>query len=85
MNIMTANHPRWNEFVERLEGKEGCDFQEDETEGITWKCKGGTDKTFAKIILATMPEIDIQKSMEYFEQHGGFCDCEILFNVRGRE
>ncbi len=75
--IMTPNHDRWDEFCERLGGTEGCDFQEDGT----WKCLGGTDKTFAIAILIDMGGVDIPASLSFFEQNGGFCDCEILFNV----
>lgn len=79
--IMTVDHPRWKEFYNRLSGAEGCDFKEDKNGKLTWQCKGGEDKTFAINILNTMPEIDVDKSLEYFEEHGGYCDCEIIINV----
>jgi len=78
--VMNPSHPLWEEFCERLEGPEGCDFQKDEYDHITWNCKGGHDKPKARTILATM-YIDIESSLKYFEEHGGYCDCEILFNV----
>lgn len=78
---MTPEHPQWLEFVERLEGPEGCDFQEHPEKGFTWKCKGGYDKSFARAILETIPDIDIEASMEHYNKNGGHCDCEILFNV----
>lgn len=28
-----------------------------------------------------MGGIDIESTMEFFNSHGGYCDCEILFNV----
>lgn len=74
---MTPEHSNWDDFVERLEGPEGCDF---EGGGNTWKCRGGTDKTFATAILTDMG-MDVEASLKYFEKHGGYCDCEILFNV----
>lgn len=80
MNTMTAEHPRWEEFEERLEGPEGCNFQEDENEETTWQCKGGTDKSKATAILIDM-EMDVSTSLSYFESNGGYCDCEILFNI----
>ncbi|MCL6560899.1 MAG: DUF2695 domain-containing protein [Firmicutes bacterium] len=82
--IMTPRHPRWKEFRSRLEGPEGCDFKVDENGKFTFRCKGGDDKSFAEAILKTMPDIDIPKSLEYFEKHGGFCDCKILLNVGRR-
>lgn len=79
--IMNPDHPRWDEFCERLGGPEGCDFKEDKDGKITWKCAGKTDKSFATAILKTMPEISVEKSLAFFEGSGGMCDCEILFNV----
>ena len=32
---MTRTHPRWNEFCERLNGPEGCNFRNGKTEPIT--------------------------------------------------
>ena len=75
---MTLKHPRWEEFCTRLDGPEG--FKEDENGNITWECSG-QDRTFAVKILSTMPEIDTKASLEYFDNHGGHCDCEILFNI----
>ena len=78
--VMTVDHPEWEKFCNLLEGPEGCDFKEEG--GVTWKCSGGLDKSLAEAILKKhFPEVDIEKSMKYFEEHGGMCDCEILFNV----
>lgn len=80
--VMTPEHPHWQEFAERLEGEEGCNFRKDGDGKITWSCKGGRDKTFAATILRMMPDIDVDASLAFFEAHGGHCDCEILFNVK---
>ena len=73
-------HPRWEEFLDRLCGPEGCDFQE---ATMTWTCFGGTDKRFSRRVLAGMglSERAIEVSLAYFEDHGGHCDCEVVFNV----
>jgi hypothetical protein len=82
LQIMTTKHPRWNEFTQRLGGPEGCNFHDDPATGqMAWTCEGGSDKTLAAAILAKMGGIDVPASLEYFEENGGFCDCEILFNV----
>ena len=85
MNLMNAEHPDWDEFCGRLEGPEGCNFQEDEAGKITWDCAGGTDQTYAEKILKAMNEnggeIDVEGSLAYYRENGGHCDCEILFNV----
>lgn len=83
--IMNTKHPQWAEFCSRLDGKEGCNFHEKkkgDPKSVTWKCKGGTDKSLAEAILKNYyPSIDIPATFKYFEKNGGFCDCEILFNV----
>lgn len=81
--IMSQEHPRWDEFVWRLEGPEGCNFREVKGE-VRWDCEGGRNKELAIAILKDMGGIDIAESLSYFEDRGGYCDCEIIFNV-GRE
>jgi len=50
---------------------------------IVWTCAGGRDKTTAERILKVMglSRRAIAESFDYFEEHGGNCDCEILMNV----
>lgn len=79
--LMTPQHPKWEEFIMRLEGPEGCNFQEDENGKITWECNCGTDKPKATAILMTIPGIHIEESLDYFEMCEGYCDCEIILNV----
>lgn len=86
--IVSHDHPAWEEFLDRLEGPEGCDFTEGEpgnVDSITWRCAGGMDKTYATAILRNMqnsyPDIDVEASLAYYNENGGHCDCEILFNV----
>ena len=79
--FMRPGHPRWREFLERLEGLDGCDFKEDEKGQVTWRCEGGNDKSLASAIMRSMGDVDVSGSLSYFERHGGYCDWEILFNV----
>ena len=84
MNIIKPSHPRWRDFFCGLEGPEGCNFVENEPgnpESITHRCLGGKDKSKAVAIMNEMGGLNIRGSLLYFEKHGGFCDCEILFNV----
>jgi hypothetical protein len=48
-----------------------------------WRCEGDQAKhPYARAILAKhFPGVDAAASIEYFEAHGGYCDCEVLFNV----
>ena len=84
MEAMTPIHSRWDEFLERMEGSEGCDFTQTipgDSLSVTWKCDGTMDRPVARKILESMGDIDIEGSLQYFDNHGGYCDCEILFNV----
>ncbi len=85
VDYMCPDHKWWSEFILRLEGPDGCDFREDATVkgGTTWECGGGTDKTRSEKILRDMGFDDggVFASLYYFEQHGGACDCEVIFNI----
>ena len=86
MRLMTDEHERWGEFAARLAGPEGCDFRFDADGRLKWKCAGGIDKSRAVRILEQMGgDIDIPGSVADFEEHGGFCDCEIILNVVERQ
>lgn len=87
-SAVTPNHPAWDEFADRLHGSEGCDFKEEipgDVDSITWRCAGGWDKTYATAILRDIAthrdDVDVEASLAYYNEHGGHCDCEILFNV----
>ncbi len=76
---MRPGHPRWDEFLEHLEGPEGCNFtQEDpnDAETIRWACQN--DHAAARTILGTMEGVDVEASLAFF---GHYCDCEILLNL----
>lgn len=69
---MTPSNPRWKEFTEALE-------MSVRAEG----CNAGRDKSLATSILKVMGfhKTLIDTSLAYFESHGGFCDCEIIYNI----
>jgi len=71
MDIMTLEHSQWPEFYVRLARAE------EET-----SCLGGEDKSKAEAILLAMGGFDVPASLAYFERRGGYCDCEILMNMR---
>ena len=78
-NTMTPTHPRWQEFHDRLEGPEGCNFHEVNGK-VQWDCIAEKERPHSRRILAAMG-VDVEQSLAYFDQHGGYCDCEVLFNV----
>jgi hypothetical protein len=67
-SVVTPADPRWDAFAEALSeavNKQGC----------------RNDHRLAEQIMTQMGDVDIPGSIEFFEQHGGYCDCEIMFNV----
>ena len=83
--LMTTGHPRWKEFIQKLIGDDGIRLRQD-NEVWYWECPGDFNKPIARKILEEMGlDIDIKMTMYYFEEHGGNCDCEILWNVNYRE
>jgi hypothetical protein len=73
--VMTPKHARWREFYGLLDEtvtKFGCNH-----------IPGSRgSRPAAQMILTLMDGIDVEGSLEYFDEHGGCCcDCEILMNV----
>jgi hypothetical protein len=65
---LNPESPRWEEFVSMLREDtylEDCDCTH----------------RHALRIMASMGRVDVDKSIAFFKSHGGFCDCEILYNV----
>jgi len=67
---------RWEEFVGRLSGPGCCDWKEE-----SWTCHG--DLRFTMSLLKEMGLTDgaVTTSIQYFKDHGGYCDCEVVLNV----
>ena len=82
LGVMTPNHPRWPEFGARLAGPEACDFRDGPDGSMTWNCSGQT-RDQAAAILRDMGANDreLLATLDYFSDHGGYCDCEIVFNI----
>lgn len=74
--IMTKKHPQWNLFTMLLDMN--LDYKEDKDKKATWNCDCTLKGT--KEILKIMA-MDIDKSIKYLEEHGGYCDCEVMMNV----
>jgi hypothetical protein len=75
--ILTPDNHRWPEFMHKL--GEALFAERDEDDRRTSRCEH--DHRFATKIMTEMGDIDIPASIAYFEEHGGYCDCEIGFNV----
>jgi hypothetical protein len=75
MELMTPEHTKWNEFCGRL--SDLCDFRKKEGREV-WNCDH--DFAFATPLLEDYG-VDVPQTIKFFREHGGYCDCEILFNV----
>jgi len=73
--ILTPDSPRWDEFSDALDAIGRCDGDG------TGESNPALVHRYAKVVMTTMGNIDIAGSIAFFEEHGGYCDCEILLNV----
>jgi hypothetical protein len=70
METMNFDHPKWSEFISMM-GDE-----------LTINpCTSTTEKPLAKKVLEEIGNVDIEKTFRFLESQGGYCDCEIMFNV----
>lgn len=82
--VFGPKHPRWQEFIERLRGYEGCNFREIYGGGsIIWDCRCGDDTTCARTILLLMnlDGFSVPATIQYFALLGARCDCEIAIQL----
>ncbi len=77
----TMTEAEFDVLCKWLESPKGCTFQQEipgDSESITWTCDGTLKLTRQWMRAhgineaATIPEL---------EERGGYCDCEVLFNV----
>lgn len=73
--VMRPGHPLWRSFCTELGGPEFLDFK-----ATGWKCPHTIARPYARRILAKHGA-DVEASLNFFSSQGGYCDCEILFNV----
>jgi hypothetical protein len=79
LEAMNFDHPRWMEFVVRLNGPEGVNCRAVDGTPVSWTCNGDFQATSR--VLKLMGGLDITQSLEFFKSEGGYCDCEVLMNV----
>ena len=85
MGPMTVEHEQWAEFIEALLDEDGIDFliRRDDKVSAIWKCDRTDAFPVSRRILAEMglTRNEVEQSISYFRSNGGFCDCEVFFNV----
>ena len=72
--VLQADHPQWPEFCEALAIRLG---PVDDS-----ACTHTDERPLARGILGAMG-FDVERTLVYFDQNGGGCDCEILVSVDG--
>jgi Protein of unknown function (DUF2695) len=83
---MTPDHSLWDEFIDRLNGPEGCNFELKESgaeRSLTWECDAAGAFPISRQILGDwgFSLEEIEESLSYFQEHGGYCDCEMVLKV----
>lgn len=81
--LMTPSHPKWKKFMVEMEGPNGCHFRQKSSLGArstTWKCNSSIRRPICRRLLKKY-KVDVVASLQFFVNHGGYCDCEVIFNV----
>jgi hypothetical protein len=82
MDQLTIGHPRWREFIVRLEQR--LDFRErNDTPGNDqWRCGKGEDRFSSTREVLTAMGLQPEASLAANRGPGHVCcDCEIIFNL----
>jgi hypothetical protein len=82
MDQLTIGHPRWQEFIARLEQR--LDFRErsDKPGGSQWLCGKGEDPfAYSREVLTAMGFQPGASLASIRRQGHAYCDCEIIFNL----
>lgn len=83
--MMTPAHPRWSEFYDQLEellSRWGCSGDGTQLDGKTGAVAPQSRPTLcmSRRLLIEMG-CNVEASLAFFRDNGGFCDCEVLLNV----
>lgn len=70
LRVMSPHHPLWRVFYNIL-----CVRLD------SHPCDARTLTQSKFVLKEFFPKINMRKTIKYFKNHGGFCDCEVLMNV----
>ena len=73
MEIMNCNHEYWYEFISILADL----LNEKECSHDHFSSIIALEKISSKYGI----EIDEEKTIYFFKENGGYCDCEVVYNV----
>lgn len=78
--IMTPEHLSWHGFKQALKGPEGINLRIDGSKA-RWNCSHHGLRSLTRTILARYKDIDVEATLQIFDELGGRCDCEVVFTV----
>ena len=82
MDQLTLGHPRWPEFIGRLEQRLNVHEQRDEPGKYQWLCgKDGDPFAYTREVLTAMGLQPKASLANIRRQRHVCCDCEIVFNL----
>ena len=76
-DIMAPCNKHWNDFCWELDAHVGLSKME---ETGTFTCNSD-HKFTTEVLTRCAPYINLKETIELLEEKGGYCDCEVLFNV----
>ena len=86
--VITPKSPRWDQFCDELDealGLLGCGGDGTQLDRKTGKVippnPDWPTHALTKRVLTLMGHVDVEASIDFYEQHGGYCDCEVMLNV----
>jgi hypothetical protein len=82
MDRRTIGHPRWQEFIARLEQRLNFRERSDEPASYQWRC--GRDRDPFAYTREILIELGLQPaaSLAAIRRQGrAWCDCEVVFNL----
>ena len=82
MDQLTTGHPRWQEFLDRLEQRLNFRERGDKSGDYRWRCGKANDPFgWSREVLAEMG-LQPKASLAYIRRLGrAYCDCEIVINL----
>jgi Protein of unknown function (DUF2695) len=76
--VLSPKSTRWRLFADALSivlEDRGCSTSR------VQKLRPELPHAGARAVLNQMEDVDINRTLVFFEEHGGYCECEILLNV----
>src|ERR1044071_6135243 len=77
-NLMTPNHPVWDDFIECLGGPAGINTKL-EGDKLTWDCGHSYRLPLTRDVLTQYPDVGVEAAIAWFGEQQWRCDYEAVF------